>query len=106
MNELRDIRIHSAVIDGKDLRLIVDPRNRVILEHCYIEDLDVSTTNENVIFYSCAFMNSELIAPNPQVQAQSCVFRNYDGDKNHRYPIRQAKVVNGYHTPVCQPKFA
>lgn len=106
MSEIRDIRIHSAVIDEKDISMIVDPRNRVVLEHCYIEDLDIATTNKMVRFYGCSFMNSELIAPDIQNQVSNCVFRCYKGEKLKRNPVRKAKVVSGYHTPVCKPKYA
>ena len=101
----RDVYISNVVIDPSDVSMIVDTRNRVTVRDCYIEDLDISTTNEKVVLLSCMFINAELVAPDANIKAIACVFKNYKGDKKLRHPIRVAKVINGYHTPVCAPKY-
>lgn len=69
----------------------------VLVKDCWIEDLDISTTNPNVIASGCYFANSGFVAPSKALsQAEDNIFHgNY-----LRNPVRSVVKCVGYYNPV------
>ena len=102
-NGIIEIAIRERALTEFDISLICrDTNQTVVVKDCHIEDFDLATKNERVVFIGCRFANSFVVTPNPMKQTIGCKFYGYKGNKNKSQPIKQALTVNGYHTPVIK----